>query len=59
MINTLVADVAAHDWHLNVGIVGIKYVLPTLSRNGRGDVALGLGRIAALYHRSSTLYQIC
>ena len=40
VIDTLVADVAAHDWHLNVGIVGIKYVLPTLSKNGRGDVAL-------------------
>jgi hypothetical protein len=26
VIDTLVADVAAHDWHLNVGIVGIKYV---------------------------------
>ena len=24
VIDTLVADVAAHDWHLNVGIVGIK-----------------------------------
>ena len=27
-------------WHLNVGIVGIKFLLPTLSAAGRGDVAL-------------------
>ena len=40
VINSLVADVESHGWHLNVGIVGIKYLLPTLSRNGRGDVAL-------------------
>ena len=40
VIDNLVADVAAHGWHLNVGIVGIKYLLPTLSAGGRGDVAL-------------------
>lgn len=40
VIDNLVADVAAHDWHLNVGIVGIKYLLPALSAAGRGDVAL-------------------
>ena len=37
---TLVNDVAAQDWHLNVGIVGVKYLLPALSRAGRSDVAL-------------------
>lgn len=40
VIDTLVDDVAANGWHLNVGIVGIKYLLPTLSAAGRGDVAL-------------------
>jgi hypothetical protein len=40
VIQTLVDDIAAHDWHLNCGIVGIKYLLKTLSENGRGDVAL-------------------
>ena len=40
VIDTMVADIAAHDYHLNVGIVGIKYLLPTLSLTGRGDVAL-------------------
>ena len=40
VMDTLVDDVAAHGWHLNVGIVGIKYLLPTLSAAGRGDVAL-------------------
>merc|ERR1712139_731071 len=28
------------DWHLNVGIVGVKYLLPALSKLGRTDVAL-------------------
>lgn len=40
VIGNLVADVAAHDYHLNVGIVGVKYLLPTLSQTGNGDVAL-------------------
>ena len=40
VIQTLVDDIAAHDWHLDCGIVGIKYLLKTLSENGRGDVAL-------------------
>lgn len=40
VIDNLVDDVALHDWHLDVGIVGIKYLLPTLSDAGRGDVAL-------------------
>jgi alpha-L-rhamnosidase len=37
---SLVDDVAAHGWHLDVGIVGVKYLLPTLSKLGRTDVAL-------------------
>ena len=40
VIDNLVDDVAAQGWHLNVGIVGIKYLLPALSAGGRGDVAL-------------------
>jgi len=36
----LVDDIAANDWHLNVGIIGVKYLLPTLSKLGRTDVAL-------------------
>jgi len=40
VIDTLVDDVASHGWHLNVGIVGIKYLLPALSAAGRGDAAL-------------------
>lgn len=40
VMDNLVADVAANDWHLDVGIVGIKYLLGTLSNAGRGDVAL-------------------
>eukprot|EP00656_Telonema_subtile_P053457 TRINITY_DN7765_c0_g1_i1.p2 TRINITY_DN7765_c0_g1~~TRINITY_DN7765_c0_g1_i1.p2 ORF type:complete len:371 (+),score=51.51 TRINITY_DN7765_c0_g1_i1:1763-2875(+) len=40
VMDSLVRDIADHGYHLNVGIVGVKYLLPTLSRNGRGDVAL-------------------
>ena len=40
VIQTLVDDVAAHDYHLNVGIVGVKFLFATLSEAGRGDVAL-------------------
>jgi alpha-L-rhamnosidase len=40
VIQTLVDDVAAHGWHLDVGIVGVKYLLQGLSDGGRTDVAL-------------------
>ena len=32
VIQTLVDDIAAHNYHLNVGIVGVKFLLPTLSQ---------------------------
>jgi hypothetical protein len=35
VMDTLVDDVASHGWHLNVGIVGIKYLLPALSAAGK------------------------
>lgn len=34
VIDNLIDDV---DWHLDVGIVGVKYLLPALSNAGRGD----------------------
>ena len=40
VIRTLLDDLAAHDYHLNVGIVGAKFLLPTLVEAGRGDIAL-------------------
>jgi alpha-L-rhamnosidase len=40
VVETLVDDLAAHGYHLNVGIVGAKFLLPTLVEAGRGDVAL-------------------
>jgi hypothetical protein len=40
VVQTLVDDVAAHGYHLNVGIVGAKFLFPTLAEAGRGDVAL-------------------
>ena len=45
VMDTLVADVESHGWHLNVGIVGIKYLLPALSAAGRGDVALMIAQV--------------
>jgi alpha-L-rhamnosidase len=40
VIATLVQDVARRGYHLDVGIIGVKYLLSTLSKAGRGDVAL-------------------
>lgn len=36
----LVADVEERDCHLNTGVLGSKYLLPVLSRNGHDDLAL-------------------
>ena len=35
----LVELIAAKDWHLDTGFVGLPYLLPVLSANGRADVA--------------------
>ena len=40
VLQTLLNDVASHGYHLNVGIVGAKFLFPTLAEAGRGDVAL-------------------
>ena len=40
MHTTYVSPQAARGYHLNVGIVGAKFLLPTLVEAGRGDVAL-------------------
>lgn len=40
VVRTLVEDVASHGYHLNVGIVGAKFLFPTLAEAGRGDIAL-------------------
>ena len=37
---TYVSPQASQGYHLNVGIVGAKFLLPTLAEAGRGDVAL-------------------
>lgn len=39
ILGQLVADVAKHDNHLTTGINGTKFLLDTLSREGRADVA--------------------
>ena len=51
VIQTLVDDVASRGYHLNVGIIGAKFLFPTLAEAGRGDVALMVaqGRTAPSY----------
>ena len=40
VVTTLIDDIAAHGYHLNTGIVGIKFLLPVLCEEGYPDVAL-------------------
>lgn len=47
VIQSLVDDIAAQGYHHNVGIVGAKFLFPTLAQAGRGDVAL-------MIHQSKT-----
>ena len=44
VMDNLVDDIALRGWHLDVGIVGVKYLLPTLSRSGHADVAVILAQ---------------
>ena len=39
VIDALLAEVKAQDYHMDVGILGAKYLLRTLADNGCGDVA--------------------
>jgi alpha-L-rhamnosidase len=45
VVQSLVDDVAAQGYHLNVGIIGVKFLFPTLAEAGRGDVALMVQQI--------------
>jgi len=40
VVNGLVADIRARGDHLNTGVLGTKYLLPTLTRHGHADLAL-------------------
>jgi alpha-L-rhamnosidase len=39
VLDNLVADIHAHDDHLNTGTLGTKLILPVLTDNGYGDLA--------------------
>jgi alpha-L-rhamnosidase len=39
VLTNLVAAVECRDWHIDTGILGAKYLLNTLTENGRADVA--------------------
>jgi len=40
LIDALVADIQQRDFHLNVGVMGVRYIFEVLSQFGRGDLAL-------------------
>ena len=40
VLNNLIADIESKDYHLDVGHVGAELILPLLSREGYGDVAM-------------------
>ena len=43
VLDNLVFDIVnTHNTHLTSGIVGAKFLLPTLSKLGKGDIALNL-----------------
>lgn len=42
VIDNLVADIEANDWHIDTGILGAKYLFHVLSENRRHDVAYRL-----------------
>jgi alpha-L-rhamnosidase len=42
VVDSLVRDILKRDTHLNVGIMGIRYLFEVLSRNGQGELALAL-----------------
>jgi alpha-L-rhamnosidase len=42
MVEKLVKDIEAHDWHLSTGFLGTPFLLFTLSDHGRSDVAYRL-----------------
>jgi len=65
VIANLVQDVMVeNNGHLNTGIVGLKYLLPTLSEGGRNDVALAVmqtptepGFVYMLQQGATTLWE--
>jgi alpha-L-rhamnosidase len=44
IFDALVADILTRDTHLNVGVMGLRYLFEQLTRRGRGDLALALMR---------------
>lgn len=38
VLDNLVSNIERHNWHLDAGILGTKYLLNTLTDNGRADV---------------------
>lgn len=44
VVRRLVADIRNRDDHLNTGVLGTKYLLPTLTRHGHEDLALRVAR---------------
>jgi alpha-L-rhamnosidase len=42
ILAALVADIQARDSHMNVGVMGVRFILEVLTRGGHGELALAL-----------------
>lgn len=42
IMTALVADIRERDTHMNVGVMGVRFILEVLTRRGQGDLALEL-----------------
>ena len=42
IIEALVADIRVRDTHMNVGVMGVRYILEELTRRGHGELAMAL-----------------
>jgi alpha-L-rhamnosidase len=47
ILAALVADIRARDNHMNVGVMGVRFIFEALTRNGEGELAL------ALFHKDT------
>jgi len=44
ILAALVDDIKGRDTHMNVGVMGVRFILEVLTRNGHGELALALMR---------------
>lgn len=44
ILEALIADIRKRDSHMNVGVMGVRFILEVLTRKGQGELALALMR---------------